>query len=117
MPANEQTWRDTKLMHVVFGVSSVVMLITTVWMMADDHNRPWKDIQRTFRDLPDLRGHLPMLDGVRGLAILMVLALYFLGTVPPSNWAKHAVFVLARYGSYGVELFLVLSGFLITGIL
>jgi cytochrome c2 len=51
MPANEQTWRDTKLMHVVFGVSSVVMLITTVWMMADDHNRPWKDIQRQFRDL------------------------------------------------------------------
>jgi len=51
MPANEQTWRDTKLMHVVFGVSSIVMLITTVWMMADDHNRPWKDIQRTFRDL------------------------------------------------------------------
>src|SRR6267154_2496682 len=51
MPANEQTWRDTKLMHVVFGAASIVMLITTVWMMADDHNRPWKDIQRTFRDL------------------------------------------------------------------
>ena len=51
MPANEQTWRDTKLLHLVFGISAVVMLLTTIWMMADDHNRPWKDFQRTFRNL------------------------------------------------------------------
>jgi cytochrome c2 len=51
MPANEQTWRDSKLLHVVFGISSIVMLVTTVWMMADDHNRPWKEYQRTFRNL------------------------------------------------------------------
>ncbi|HEV2969676.1 MAG TPA: hypothetical protein VGY55_06775 [Pirellulales bacterium] len=51
MPANEQTWRDSKLMHLVFGISSVAMLVTTIWMMADDHNRPWKDFQRTFRNL------------------------------------------------------------------
>src|SRR6266566_5546298 len=51
MPANEQTWRDSKLLHVVFGISSIVMLVTTIWMMADDHNRPWKEYQRTFRNL------------------------------------------------------------------
>ena len=36
---------------MVFGIASIVMLITTVWMMADDHNRPWKEYQRTFRNL------------------------------------------------------------------
>jgi hypothetical protein len=47
MPATEQTWRDQKAMHIVFGVSSVVMLISTLWMFGDDHNREWKAYQRT----------------------------------------------------------------------
>jgi len=69
------------------------------------------------RSLPNLGGHLPALDGVRGLAILMVLVFHFVGTVAPTNWIEHTIFVVTNYGSYGVELFFVLSGFLITGIL
>ncbi len=42
MPATEKTWRDQKWMHVVFGVSSLIMLLATVWMLEKDHNREWR---------------------------------------------------------------------------
>ena len=37
--------------------------------------------------------------------------------MPPSNGIERAVVGVTKYGSYGVELFFILSGFLITGIL
>src|SRR5262245_54734892 len=51
MPATESTWRGMKLMHAVFGVASVAMLVTTVWMLADDHNPQGKNYQRQYRDV------------------------------------------------------------------
>jgi peptidoglycan/LPS O-acetylase OafA/YrhL len=56
------------------------------------------------------------LDGVRGLAVLLVLALHFqlpAGPTLPDRWLHMAQ--AAGYG--GVDLFFVLSGFLITGVL
>jgi peptidoglycan/LPS O-acetylase OafA/YrhL len=64
-----------------------------------------------------LRGHVRALDGIRGLAILMVLALHFIGNMQPTNAFERVVVHVFDYGSLGVDLFFVLSGFLITGIL
>lgn len=63
--------------------------------------------------------HIPALDGIRGIAILMVLGVHFYRR---ELFHEHAVLNMltgrfASLGNYGVELFFVLSGFLITGIL
>jgi peptidoglycan/LPS O-acetylase OafA/YrhL len=65
----------------------------------------------------DPRGHLPVLDGVRGLAVLMVLMFHFVGQMLPTNWVERTIVGVTKYGLLGVDLFFVLSGFLITGIL
>jgi len=51
MPATEQTWRNLKLLHVVFAASAVALLVATVFMLTGDHNRPWKKYAREFREL------------------------------------------------------------------
>jgi peptidoglycan/LPS O-acetylase OafA/YrhL len=61
--------------------------------------------------------HLPALDGVRGLAILAVLLFHFVAQMTPTNAGERIVTAVFNYGSLGVDLFFVLSGFLITGIL
>jgi peptidoglycan/LPS O-acetylase OafA/YrhL len=64
-----------------------------------------------------LTGHFAGLDGVRGLAILMVMAIHFLGMRPARSLGQGLVVKAASFGMLGVDLFFVLSGFLITGLL
>lgn len=60
--------------------------------------------------------HLDGLDGVRGIAIFLVLIIH-LGVMIPVAPPEHAVFAGMSAGWIGVDLFFVLSGMLITGIL
>ena len=74
----------------------------------------------TAAPMPLLRSHMPELDTIRGLAILGVVlhhAFYWVRDLSLySPWQR--VFLRTMgIGQYGVNLFFVLSGFLITGIL
>ena len=51
MPASEETYRSQPNLHLVFAVTSVAMLLSFVWMIAADHLRPWKEIQRDFQQV------------------------------------------------------------------
>src|ERR1051326_1957001 len=67
-----------------------------------------------------LRPRMPELDMVRGLAILGVFVYHAVWALPnATNWSKpvRALLTAAWVGHFGVNLFFVLSGFLITGIL
>ena len=60
--------------------------------------------------------HIPALDGLRGIAFCGVAGSHLFPGTPRSEAAKLIAAVLS-FGSTGVDLFFVLSGFLITGIL
>jgi peptidoglycan/LPS O-acetylase OafA/YrhL len=61
--------------------------------------------------------HLPALDGLRGLAIIMVMFVHFIGDSQPQSAFERILNKASNYGVWGVDLFFVLSGYLITGIL
>jgi peptidoglycan/LPS O-acetylase OafA/YrhL len=58
---------------------------------------------------------IPALDGLRGVAVSLVLAAHFVRSPETGGWSL--IGRLASSGWIGVDLFFVLSGFLITGIL
>src|SRR5579883_636250 len=72
---------------------------------------------------PLSKERLPVLDGIRGLAILLVMQYHFWGIVPGlfgrGGTSRLDVELGRLFGAgwCGVDLFFVLSGFLITGIL
>jgi peptidoglycan/LPS O-acetylase OafA/YrhL len=63
--------------------------------------------------------HLPALDGLRGLAILLVLLFHMFARpeIQNPNWMTKTFNQVTLFGWTGVDLFFVLSGFLITRIL
>jgi peptidoglycan/LPS O-acetylase OafA/YrhL len=67
--------------------------------------------------LPFPVGHIPALDAVRGAAILLVMGFHFTMMTANNNPLSAALCKVAMLGVCGVDVFFVLSGFLITGLL
>jgi len=66
---------------------------------------------------PTYSGHLPALDGLRGIAVLAVVIYHYAFELQHGHGLGGAIYELLHQGRHGVDLFFVLSGFLITGIL
>jgi len=63
------------------------------------------------------RPHMPALDGLRGIAVLLVIVDHICASIAGEFGVDNKFIKLAHFGWSGVDLFFVLSGFLITGIL
>ena len=71
---------------------------------------------------PPLAAHMPPLDGLRGFAIFFVMVFHTFSSAGVASrsafsWWEMPLVYAANFGWCGVDLFFVLSGFLITGIL
>lgn len=51
MPANEEYWRRPSKMHVIFAISSLVLLLATISMLVKDYDDEWRVYQREFSQL------------------------------------------------------------------
>jgi mono/diheme cytochrome c family protein len=51
MLASEKTRLDTKLLNLVFGIVALGLFFSTLWLLAVDHYRQWKNYQRQFQEI------------------------------------------------------------------
>ncbi len=60
MPITTDTLRDQRRLNLVFAVCGLAFLVTTVWMMWEDHNARWKDYQGDFQSNVALMAELEL---------------------------------------------------------
>src|SRR5437899_8502734 len=62
MAATDQTYRSQRTLDIVFGVTCLLMLLSVVWMFAQDYYRDFKVEQREFRDVETALAERTMLN-------------------------------------------------------
>src|SRR5581483_9756039 len=62
MAATDQNYRSQRTLDIVFAVSCVLMLVSVIWMFAQDYNREFKKVQRDFRDVDEALTQRAMLE-------------------------------------------------------
>ena len=50
MHSSDETYYNINRLHVVFALSSALLIGVTIWMFVRDHRRQWKQYQRTYQD-------------------------------------------------------------------
>jgi len=51
MAATDKNYRNQRILDIVFALSCVLMFLSILWMLYDDYSRPFKNVQRKFRDV------------------------------------------------------------------
>src|SRR5438132_13917293 len=64
MAATCQPYRNQKTLNIVFALCCVAMFLSVIWMLVDDYNKPFKAIQRDFRDVEETLGLATMVDNL-----------------------------------------------------
>ena len=106
--------------QAVFAFTALALLICSILYLSLSPVSTCISIPSAVRSRPYLP-HIPELDGIRGLAALAVFCHHLLFTSIPfperGGPVLLCVWRVSRAGAYGVDLFFVLSGFLITSII
>ena len=68
MAASDQTYRQQRILDIVFAVSCVLMLVSIVWMFVQDYNRDFKKVQRQFLSVDDALATRGMLEKLPDVA-------------------------------------------------
>ncbi len=49
MPVSTDTFRQQRILHLIFAVSALVLFGSVLWLVIADYHRPWRDYQRQAR--------------------------------------------------------------------
>jgi cytochrome c2 len=58
------SYYNPRRLHVVFAAAALMLLAATVWMVAADQRRPWKEYQRQYNHLTGLRPQPPAIEQI-----------------------------------------------------
>ncbi len=70
MAATDQFYRNQRTLDVVFGVSSILMLVSLIVMFYQDQKKEWKDDQRLAYDVEEAMAQRALVDAMPSAATL-----------------------------------------------